>query len=128
MIYVFSDGSVFSNGTMDGQMEVPKGVWTGDSQQTASSFFLVYNPSGRPELTSPARQQIGHMRPSGDVETSSSPCANNVNQLVQTVMLNYMALNGEQQHFAEALGSYGIANGLGSGASLDQLIAFNSIV
>lgn len=128
MIYVFSDGSVFSNGSMDGQMDIPKGVWTGDSQQTASSFFLVYNPNGRPELTSPARQQIGHMRPSGDVETSSSPCANNVNLLVQTVMLNYMALNGEQQHFAEALASYGIASGLGSGASLDQLIAFNAII
>src|SRR5690606_35738022 len=45
MMYVFSDGSVFSNGMIDdSEMGRGKGVWTGDNQQTAASFFLVYNP------------------------------------------------------------------------------------
>src|SRR5690606_3743124 len=92
MMYVFSDGSVFSNGMIDdSEMGRGKGVWTGDNQQTAASFFLVYNPGSVPVLLEAGtarearHQQIGYMRPSGDVETSSSPAANNVNQLVQTV-------------------------------------------
>jgi len=126
MIYVFSDGSVFSNGRGDDGAG-GKGEWTGDSQQTASSFFLVFDPNGRPALTSPDNQQIGFMRSSGDVETSSSPCANNVNLLVQTVMLNYMALNGDQSHFTSALASRNIGNGLGSGSALDRLVAFEQL-
>ena len=34
------------------------------------------------------------------VETSATPAANNVNLLVETVVLNYMALHGEQGQFA----------------------------
>lgn len=134
MMYVFSDGSVFSNGMIDdSQMGRGKGVWTGDNQQTAASFFLVYNPGFRPVLletgTSAARhQQIGYMRPSGDVETASSPAANNVNQLVQTVILNYMALHGEQGNFAQLFTSHGLSHGLGNSASMDALTAFAPIV
>jgi hypothetical protein len=47
-------------------------------------------------------QQIGYMRPSGDVETASSPAGNNVNLLAETVVLNYMALHGEQANFGTA--------------------------
>ncbi len=126
MMYVFSDGSVFSNGmTDDSAMGRGKGVWTGDNQQTAGSFFLVYNPLGKPELRSPASQQIGYMRASGDVETASSPAANNVNLLVQTVMLNYMALHGEEGQFETALGQ---PQGLGGSESRDRLMAFAPIV
>jgi hypothetical protein len=136
MMYVFSDGSVFSNGMIDNSAEGRgKGVWTGDNQQTAASFFLVYNPGFRPVLLvsgagdRPERhQQIGYMRPSGDVETSSSPAANNVNQLVQTVILNYMALHGEQGNFGQLFASHGLSHGLGSAASMDALTAFEPIV
>jgi hypothetical protein len=62
-------------------------------------------------------------RAGGDVVTSSSPAANNVNLLVQTVILNYMALHGEQGSFNGLFG-----NALGTGASLDGQIAFNQIV
>ena len=52
MIYVFSDGSLSSNGMVDNSVDGRgKGEWTGDNQQTAASFFLVYNPptsGGRP--------------------------------------------------------------------------------
>jgi hypothetical protein len=137
MIYVFSDGSLFSNGMTDmSVMGRGKGVWTGDDQQTASSFFLVYNPGKRPILmdgtsSDPAaitaaqrvHQQLGYMRPSGDVETASSPAANNVNLLVETVILNYMALHGEQNQF----GTLFKTNGLGNSTMMDKLTAFQPI-
>lgn len=128
MMYVFTDGSVFSNGTGDNsEGGRGKGVWTGDNQQTSSAFFLVFNPTGRPLLASPDSQQIGYMRASGDVETSSSPAANNVNLLVQTVMLNYMALNGETADFENKFLERGQIHGLGSASARDRLIAFQPL-
>jgi len=131
MIYVFSDGSVFSNGMIDDSMAGRgKGVWTGDDQQTACAFFLVYNPGGRAQLIGGSpdemarHQQIGYMRPSGDVETSGSPAANNVNLLVETVILNYMALHGEQNLFSSVFPGHG----LGNATSRDRLTAFQPIV
>jgi hypothetical protein len=135
MIYVCSDGSVFSNGMIDDSVDgAGKGVWTGDNQQTAASFFLVYNPVGRPTLlgASPEaqfqHQQIGYMRPSGDVETAATPAANQVNLLVQTVLLNYMALHNQHGQFANLLNSYGIINGLGEASRRDDFVAFEPIV
>jgi hypothetical protein len=131
MSYVFSDGSVFSNGMIDDSMAGRgKGVWTGDDQQTACSFFLVYNPGGRPQLMGASadeqarHQQIGYMRPSGDVETAGSPAANNVNLLVETVVLNYMALHGQQANF----GTLFKGHGLGTAASIDKLTAFQPMM
>jgi hypothetical protein len=122
MIYVFSDGSLASNGTIDNSADGRgKGVWTGDNSSTAASFFLVYNPSGRPQAL---RQQIGYFRADGSVETASSPAANNVNLLVETVILNYMALHGEQGAFTTLFPS----NGLGSPTLRDSLTAFEPIV
>jgi len=122
MLYVFSDGSVSSNGSLDDSVDGRgKGVWTGDNQQTAASFFLVYNPNGRPVA---ARNQIGFMRSDASVETASSPAANNVNQLVQTVLLNYMALHGEEGDFASQF----MGHGLGNTTSQERLIAFSNVV
>ncbi len=125
MIYVFSDGSLSSNGRVDDSAGGRgKGEWTGDNQQTAASFFLVFNPTGRPTLLedgTPAaarHQQLGYYTAGGDVVTSSSPAANNVNLLVETVILNYMALNGDKALYNGPLGT----------ANLDGMIAFNSIV
>jgi hypothetical protein len=129
MIYVFSDGSLSSNGMVDDSVNGRgKGQWTGDNQQTAAAFFLVYNPAGRPTLLengTPAaarHQQIGYFAASGDVVTSSSPAANNVNLLVQTVLLNYMALHDDIGRYNTMFGS-----ALGSGAALDSLVAFSPI-
>ena len=131
MIYVFSDGSLASNGMVDNSVDGRgKGQWTGDNQSTAASFFLVYNPptaGGRPVLlTSGAgaarHQQIGTYSAGGDVVNSSSPAANNVNLLVQTVLLNYMALHKEAGQFNAKFGA-----ALGAGTALDGLIAFNPI-
>jgi hypothetical protein len=134
MLYVFSDGSLSSNGMVDDSVGGRgKGQWTGDNQQVAAAFFLVYNPAGRPVLLNEGgipvarRQQIGYFRRDGDVETAGSPAANNVNLLVQTVLLNYMALHGntEPTFLADFNASFGTS--LGSGASLRPLIAFEPI-
>jgi hypothetical protein len=122
MLYVFSDGSVSSNGRIDdSEGGRGKGEWTGDNQQTAASFYLVYNPAGRPIVRN---QQIGFMRSDGSVETASSPAANNVNQLVQTVVLNYMALNNEEGEFENIMAGHG----LGGSASRDRLVGIEPII
>jgi hypothetical protein len=54
------------------------------------------------------------------VDTTSSPAANNVNLLVQTALLNYLALHGEQGQFSTIFG-----NTLGD---IDRLTAFAPIV
>jgi len=111
MIYVCSDGSVASNGMIDESVDGRgKGVWTGDNSSTAASFYLVYNPTGRPTVRT--NNQIGYMRSDASVETASSPAANNVNLLVQTVILNYMALNGDQAEFATKFPSHGLGNSI----------------
>lgn len=131
MLYVFSDGSVASNGRIDDTVEGRgKGEWTGDNQSTASSFFLVYNPNGRPNLMGATpelqarHQQIGFMRADASVETAATPAANNVNLLVETVVLNYMALHGEQGNFASVFPNHG----LGNATLMDSLTAFQPIV
>lgn len=129
MVYVFSDGSVFSNGMTDAAAN-GKGVWTGDNSSTAASFFLVYNPGSRPNLLGVGaaeqaqHQQIGWMRPDASVETTATPAANQVNLLVETVILNYMALHGESANFSSLFPSHG----LGNAAMMDSLTAFNPIV
>jgi hypothetical protein len=131
MLYVFSDGSVFSNGRLDNSVDGRgKGEWTGDNQQTACSFFLVFNPGGRPTpriaiAPDEGGPQIGYFRASGDVETAATPAANNVNLLVETVLLNYMALHGLEAQFP-GLQFYNGGTGLGSG--YQNWIAFEQIV
>src|SRR5690606_25038380 len=52
MIYVFSDGSLSSANQVDNTANGRgKFMWVSDNQSTASSFFLVYNPGGRPVVT-----------------------------------------------------------------------------
>ncbi|MDF1644648.1 MAG: general secretion pathway protein GspF [Pseudomonadales bacterium] len=128
MMYVFSDGSLSSNGMIDESVDGRgKGVWTSDNSSTAAPFFLVYNPGGRanliggtPELQA-MHQQLGYMRADASVETASSPAANNVNLLVNTILLNYMALHGEQGDFSTLFPGHGLGN-------LDNMTAFESIV
>lgn len=133
MVYVFSDGSVASNGRIDGSENGrDKGEWTGDNSSTAASFFLVYNPAGRPVLLGASaeeqarHQQLGWMRPDASVETAGTPAANNVNLLVETVLLNYMALHNETAQFGAA--NRFPNHSLGNAAALERLTAFEPIV
>jgi len=130
-MYVYSDGSVASNGTIDNSIDGRgKGVWTGDNSSTAAPFFLVYNPGFRPQLIGATpeemamHQQLGSMSADASVVTSATPAANNVNLLVETVVLNYMALHGQQNEFNTA--PFFPSNGLGN--LVDSLTAFQPIV
>ena len=74
MMYVFSDGSLSSNGVIDNSVAGRgKGEWTSDNQDTAAPFFLVYNPGGRAQLlttaglTAAQHQQLGYFSAGGDV-------------------------------------------------------------
>ena len=130
MMYVFSDGSLSSNGAIDNTLEGRgKGEWTSDNSSTAGSFFLVFNPGRRPTIIGATpeeqavHQQIGHMDAGGSVQRAATPAANNVNLLVNTVLLNYMALHGQQGQFGTAFPNHG----LGNATMQDSLTAFTPI-
>jgi len=127
MIQVFSDGSLTSNGTPDESPDIGnmlggrgKGQWTGDNSSVACSFFLVFNPAGKPTPLISGRQ-IGRFSADASVVTSSSPAANNVNLLVNTVLLNYMSLNGDIAQFSSTF------NGHGLGSAYAQYAAFGAL-
>ena len=95
------------------------------TRRTTSTFFLVYSPQGRPQLRNgAASQQIGYFSSDGSVVSTSSPAANAVNLLVETVILNYMGLLGTDSQF----GTLFPMQGLGSAAAQASLTAFSRIV
>jgi hypothetical protein len=133
MIYVFSDGSLASNGMIDSSVGGRgKGVWTADNQSVAATYFLVYNPAGKPVAAQSNPElslQIGNFNPDGSINTTGSPAGNNVPNLVQMVVLNYMAL-----HSASAISAFptlypspNLNNSLGTGTALEPLIAFQPL-
>jgi len=141
MVYVFSDGSLFSNGTIDPNGTITdknsgvslrpgKGVWTGDNSSTASAFALVYDPRQQPTLAT--SNQIGYFQTTGSVSTNATTATNkiritaarDVNSLVYTLLLNYMALHGQQAAFESCFPKHTLG---ASGAVLDDLIALNQI-
>ena len=131
MMYVFSDGSLSSNGAIDNTgAGRGKGEWTSDNSSTAGSFFLVYNPGRRPTIIGATaaeqavHQQLGYMSSDGAVQRAATPAANNVNLLVNTVLLNYMALHSEQGQFGTLFPNHG----LGNSNLQDSLTAFTPIV
>ncbi len=131
MIYVFSDGSVSSNGAIDTSLEGRgKGEWASDNSSTAAAFFLVYNPGRQPTIIGAtpaevaAHQQLGYMSSDGAVNRAGTPAANNVNLLVNTILLNYMALLGEQGQFNNLFPNHGLGNSI----MQDSLTAFTPIV
>lgn len=134
MVYVYSDGSVASNGALDGSAPGGndlggrgKGQWTGDNSSTASSFFLVFKPgSGIIQINNNGLadpRQIGRFTTAGSVVTSATPAANNVNLLVNTVIANYMSLNGDLANFGNAIPN----NGLGDSNSINSLVTFGPL-
>ena len=132
MVYVFSDGAISASGQVDSSVDGRgKFMWTSDNESVAATYFLVYNPGGQPQLRAGAgglpaarHQQIGAYTPDGSVDPASSPAANNVVLLVETVLLNYLALHGQQGQFSQLVPE----QGLGSGTQLDALTAFAPIV
>ena len=131
MMYVFSDGSVSSNGVIDNSADGRgKGEWVSDNSSTAAAFFMVFDPNGRATLrTSPGKtaaqhQQLGYFEGNGSVQRAATPAGNNVNLLVNLLILNYMALHGDEGNFATLFPNHG----LGNAALQDSLTAFQQIV
>jgi hypothetical protein len=132
MVYVFSDGGISAGGQVDSTVDGRgKLMWTSDNSSVASTYFLVYNPAGRPQLLDGAgglpaarHQQIGAFTPDGSVDATSSPAASSVLLLVETVLLNYLALHGQTGQFAQLFPD----QALGSSTTLDSLTAFAPIV
>lgn len=133
MIYVFSDGSLASNGMIDDSAAGRgKCVWTADNQNVAATYFLVFDPTAKPlpaQNNPEMSLQLGYCNPDGSQNTTSSPAGNNVFNLVQTVVLNYMAL-----HSASAAANFpglwpapNVNNTLGTGSALESLIAFQPL-
>jgi hypothetical protein len=126
MIYLFSDGSVFSDGQADNGAN-GKGVWRGDNSSTACAVMLVYQKTAKPTLVTAyeTTRQIGHFRSSGTVETDASAggnsASNNPEALAQMVALNYMALHGEEGNFMSTFPGNAIAS------DMSNLIAFNPL-
>jgi hypothetical protein len=133
MMYVFSDGSLSSNGAIDtSDAGRNKGEWVSDNSSTAAGFFMVYNPAGRAQLLGATleeqarHQQIGHFDSGASVVRTATPAANNVNLLVETIILNYMALHGEANNFDVLFPNHGL--GLGNFNLQERMTAFNAIV
>ena len=142
MIYVFSDGSVASNGMPDNTLTSGagealslggggKGQWTGDNSSTACSYFLVFSPAGAPVLSNNGlaaemHRQIGRFAANASVVTSATPAANNPNLLVNMLLLNYMAVNGDISP-ADTGAFTGLFPNHGLGSNLGSYIAFNTL-
>jgi hypothetical protein len=125
LLYVFSDGSVASDGQLDNSADGRgKGIWKGDNSSTASVFMLVYDPNGQPRMRTSTANQIGYFRPSGSVETAATRVSDAVDLLAEAIVLNYLALHDEVGRLDEVLPNHG----LGAGADLDSLVAFEPIV
>jgi hypothetical protein len=133
MIYVFSDGSLASNGMIDTSVAGrDKCVWTADNQNVSGTYFLVYDPKAKPQ---PAQSnpemslQLGYCNPDGSQNTTSSPAGNNVFNLVQTVVLNYMALHSTNaaSAFPTLYPAPNVNNTLGTGSALQSLISYQPL-
>jgi hypothetical protein len=121
MIYVFSDGSLSANGVVNNTVAGRgKLDWASDNQATAASLMMVYRPAGRVAFRSDTRRQIGSVSNNADVVTTSSAAANSVNQLVETVLLNYLGLHGQENLFASLFPTHG----LGTDQQRDALTMF----
>ena len=132
MIYVFSDGGISANNVIDTSVDGrDKFMWISDNESAASTYFLVYNPTGQPQLATGAgglsaaqHQQIGNFTSDGSVNAAATPAGSSVLALVQTVLLNYMALHGQTGQFTQVFPT----QALGGTTTLDQLAAFQPIV
>ena len=121
MVYIFSDGSLSANGMVNNTV-LGRGKldWASDNQSTAAALVLVHRPGGRrgiPQRRAQADRlhelQVARWSP------RSSPAANAVNLLVETVILNYMALHQEEGNFDQP--AFFPRHGLGGSAARDAL-------
>lgn len=130
MVYVFSDGSVSAANSVDDSVDGRgKFVWRGDNRTTASTFALVYNPNGRPQIMGATpeeqaiHQQIGHFKENGSLESNANRISGNVaNNLAYAVALNWLSLSGNQGMFSSLLPDQPLGNDLDTYTSFQPLV------
>jgi hypothetical protein len=107
----------------------------------AATYFLIFDPKGKPQSAQSNAEmslQIGNFNSDGSLNTSGSPAGNNVFNLVQMVVLNYMALHGDAINGFTANGltvpsfpnlyqAPNLNNTLGAGSALSPWIAYHPI-
>jgi hypothetical protein len=121
MIYVFTDGGVVANGTVDNSTNGRgKFGWAGDSGQRSASYALVYKKDGKVEIRD-NRRQIGAYKDTGSVDETLTKISGSVENLTKAVVANYLALSGKEGSLASVVGSDPF------GAELEQYLAFNKI-
>ena len=131
---------LFSQARLWTVLNILLNILTAVALSTGAAFFLVYNPNGKPvpRGVDPngtlQNLQIGYMDSNGAVQTGGSVAANNVNLLAQTVVLNYMALHGEEgdfftsPYFGTGTGDAKISDIGEEVATIDKLAIFEPIV
>lgn len=118
VVYVYTDGGVSANNTADPAAQ-GKLAWAGDSGQRSASLMMVYNPTSRPGVRRTGRQ-IGAYKEGGSVDNSASPISNSVVNLAKAVVLNYLALHGQEGSFEDVVDDNPFTN-------LDSHILFSRI-
>jgi len=101
VVYVFTDGGVSAGSTTDAQNG--RLVWGGDSGQRSASLMLAFHPTTKPAMRSASRQ-LGAYKTGGSVDAVASPISNSVTNLAKAVVLNYLALHGEENRLEEVVG------------------------
>ncbi len=121
LIYVMTDGGLTSDGIVDNVQNFDvNGAVTGelyqanrfvnDAGQAASAFMLFYNHRATRDsqaIVKNGNRQVGWFRSvSGrvGVDPASSVLADNVTNLSKWVVLNYLALHGEEGRLSEIVG------------------------
>jgi hypothetical protein len=113
MIYLFSDGGVNSrSGIVDDADTAADGKfrWQSDDSRRASTVILYYKHEGRPTMRhtdggfNNYMRQIGYMKSDASTETSANIVSNNVTNLAQAVVLNFLAIHGEESRLQEVIG------------------------
>jgi len=119
VVYIYTDGGVSARNEADPNAQ-GRLVWAGDSGQRSASLMMVFNPNGRPAMRKTTRQ-VGAYKDDGSNNNSASPASNSVVNLAKAVVLNYLALHGQESNFAEVVTESPFPD-------LDSHIHFNRIV
>ena len=109
LVYVFSDGSVSSGSQTVDNTAGDKFRFQSDDANRSSTFMLYYKHAGRPTMKDSGTsfetrgRQIGWFKANQAVERGSNLISNNVTNLSKAVVLNYLALHGDQAKLADLM-------------------------
>lgn len=107
-LYVTSDGGVNSPTS-----EARDAVWTSDRGSAGAAYIFMFNPAGRPAVSS---NQIGHFT-DGQVADDKFVTGNNTGLAGQAVFANYLKLNNKLDQFNKI-----IARGALDAAGLNAVV------